>query len=251
MNRFASHVCAAFLLALLAPISGTAEPASHPLDALTFQEYWTVLETMKASGKLDAASCFAGISLHEPPKEEVLRWKAGDVFRREALAIVKQGRRTFEAVVDATNRKLVSWTEKQGVEPVLIADETEGITGRLKADPQWQAAMRKRGITDFDTVDCDGDSPGYFGTPEEKGRRLQRVRCSEGKGVADSGGHPIEGLIVVWDSEEGKIIRVIDTGVVPVPPQRTDYSQQRFLISPTWTTAPMPFLRAKFRDRLP
>jgi primary-amine oxidase len=224
LNRFAIHVCVVFLAAFLAPISRTAETASHPLDALTFQEYWTVLETMKASGKLDAASRFAGITLHEPPKEEVLRWKAGDPFRREALAIVKQGRRTFEAVVDVGNRKLVSWTEKQGVEPVLIADETEGVEGQLKADPQWQAAMRKRGITDFDTVTCDGDSPGYFGTPEEKGRRLQRVRCSEGRRAEDSGGHPIEGLIVVWDSEEGKIIRVIDTGAVPVPPESTDYS---------------------------
>jgi primary-amine oxidase len=208
---------------LLAVTSLHAEPVRHPLDALTAQEYWSVFETMKASGKFDSTSRYAGINLHEPPKAEVLRWKPGEPFRREALAIVKHGRQAFEAVVDVAGHKLISWKEVKGVEPVLIADETEGVDERVKANPQWQAAMRKRGITDFDTVSCDGDSPGYFGTPEEQGRRLQRVSCSETRGFSSGTGHPIEGLIVVWDSEEQKVIRVIDAGVVPVPSGNADY----------------------------
>src|SRR5450755_2598696 len=200
-----------------------AADSRHPLDALTAGEYWTVFETMKASGKLDAASRYAGVNIHEPPKEEVLRWKPGEPFRREALAIIKQGRRTFEAVVDVANRKLISWKEIKGVEPVLIADESE-LDDRVKADPLVQAALRKRGIADLETVGCDGSSPGYFGTPEEQGRRLQRVICSQGRGASNHGAHPIEGLIVVWDSEEAKVIRVIDTGVVPVPPGNGDYT---------------------------
>jgi primary-amine oxidase len=206
--------------------SAAAAPARHPLDALTSQEYWAVFETMKASGKLDAASRYAGIDLREPPKAEVLRWKPGDQFRREALAIVKQGRRTFEAVVDVAGQKLVSWKEIKGVESIMIPDESEGVGERLKQDPRWQAAMRKRGITDFDTVGCDGNSPGFFNTPEEQGRRLQRVTCSEGRGFSNAAGHPIEGLIVVWDSEEQKIIRIIDTGVVPVPRGNADYDTE-------------------------
>jgi primary-amine oxidase len=195
----------------------------HPLDALTADEYWVVYETMKASGKLDGASRYAGSSLHEPPKEEVLRWKRGDPFRREALAIIKQGRRTFEALVDVKNRKLISWKEIPGVEPMLIPDETEGVDERVKSDPQVQEALRKRGIVDLETVGCDGSSPGYFGTAEEQGRRLQRINCSQGRGSMNWGAHPIEGLVIVWDSEEQKIIRVIDTGVVPIPPGKAEY----------------------------
>ena len=195
----------------------------HPLDALTAEEFWAVFETLKASAKLDAASRYAGVNLHEPPKAEVLRWKPGDPFRREALAIVKQGRRTFEATVDVANRKLVLWKEIKGVEPVLIADETEGIDDKVKADPQVVAALRKRGFTDLETVGCDGSSPGYFATVEERGRRLQRVVCSVARGFSNHGGHPIEGLVVVWDSEEAKVLRVIDTGVVPVPGGSADY----------------------------
>jgi primary-amine oxidase len=213
----------AFSAFLLYAITAGAEPVLHPLDALTAQEYWSVLDTMRASGKLDSASRFAGINLHEPPKAEVLHWKAGDPFRREALAIIKQGRQTFEAVVDVPGRKLISWKEVKGVEPVLIADETEGVGEIVKADPQWQAAMRKRGITNFDTVGCDGDSPGYFGTPEEQGRRLQRIKCSETRGSNGGPGHNIEGLVVVFDSEEQKVIRLIDTGAVPVPSANSDY----------------------------
>ena len=102
-----------------------ASDARHPLDALTASECWAVYETMKGTGKLDADSRYAGVNLHEPPKAEVIRWKPGDPFRREALAIIKQRRQTFEAVVDVAGRKLISWKEIKGVEPVLIADETE------------------------------------------------------------------------------------------------------------------------------
>ena len=212
----------AFAAVLFTSVCSGAE-TGHPLDALSSREYWAVFEIMKASGKLDAASRYAGVNLHEPPKAEVLRWKPGEPFRREALAIIKEGRRTFEAVVDVRGRKLISWKEVQGVEPVLISDETEGVDARVKEDPQVRAALRKRGITDLETVGCDGSSPGYFGTAEEQGRRLQRVVCSEGRGFSNHGGHPIEGLVVVWDSEEQKVIRVIDTGVVPVPRGNADY----------------------------
>jgi len=215
-----SGACRSLALFLSASLWCSAADFRHPLDALTAEEYWAVFETLKASGKLDAASRYAGVNLHEPPKAEVLRWKPGDPFRREALAVIKQGRRTFEAVVDVANRKLVSWKEIKGVEPVLIADEAE-VNDGVKTDPQVVAALRKRGITDLETVGCDGSSPGYFATPEEQGRRLQRVVCSLARG--SHGGHPIEGLVVVWDSEEQKVIRVIDTGVVPVPRGNADY----------------------------
>src|SRR3984885_9998605 len=197
-----SRACCAIAVFVCASLCSAAAVFRHPLDALTADEYWAVFETLKGAGKLDAASRYAGVSLHEPPKAEVLHWKSGDRFRREALAIIKQGRRTFEAVVDVANRKLVSWKEIQGVEPVLIEDETEGVEDKVKADPQVLAALRKRGITDLETVGCDGSSPGYFATAEEQGRRLQRVICTVARGYSNHGAHPIEGLIVVWDSEE-------------------------------------------------
>lgn len=212
------------IAAVMLVSSANGAPASrHPMDTLDVQEYWAVFEVMKASGKLDGNSRYAGVNLHEPPKAEVLQWKPGDPLRREALAVIKQGRSTFEALVDVANRKLISWKEMKGVQPVLISDETDGIEEKVKADPRVQEAVRRRGITDLETVGCDGSPPGYFGTPEEQGRRLQRVVCSEGRGFSNHSGHSIEGLVIVWDSEEQKIIRVIDTGIIPVPRGNSDY----------------------------
>jgi primary-amine oxidase len=196
---------------------------THPLDGLSAAEYWSVFEGLKASGKTDAKTRYAGITLHEPPKSEVLRWKPGQACRREALAVVKQGRKTYEAVVDAVDRKIVSWKELKDVEPNLILEEIELINDKIKEDPEFQAAMKRRGITDYDTLFCDGGSPGYFGTPEEKGRRLQRVGCGDIRGSMNRNARPVEGLMVVWDSEDRKVLRVIDTGAVPVPRGDADY----------------------------
>lgn len=215
----------AFILFILLIVAGDAAAQSprHPLDALTPAEYWAVFEAMKASGRVDEKTRYHGVNLREPPKSEVLEWKAGAAFRREALVIVKQGPRTFEALVDVAARKVIEWREVEGVQPVVSEEEFRAVDEAVKALPEWQEAMRRRGITDFETVQCAGLSPGYFGTPEEQGRRIQRVFCQDRRGVWNAFGRPIEGLIVVWDMNEKKVIRIIDTGPVPVPKGPVDF----------------------------
>ncbi len=223
--------CKSLLIAcslLVIFVAATASPAAaqaakHPLDALTQQEHWTVFEALKASGHTDAKTIYALVSLHEPPKEEVLKWKPGEPFRREALVVVKQGPKTFEAVVDVAGAKLASWKEVPGVQPNLTEEEIRSVDEGVKANPEWQAAMRRRGIAGYETVECYGLSPGYFGTPEEQGRRLQYVLCGDRRGTSNLDARPIEGLTVVWDSNERKVLRVIDTGAVPVPTAPADY----------------------------
>jgi len=210
-----------FLAALATP--GAAQPAKHPLDALTPAEYWAVFDALKASSHVDEKSRYSLVNLREPPKDEVLKWKPGQPFRREALVVVKQGARTFEAIADIVGRKIISWKEVEGVQPNLTQEEIRTTDEAVKANPEWQAAMRRRGIADYETVECLGLSPGYFGTPEEQGRRLQRVICTDRHGVWNAEGRPIEGLITVWDANERKVLRVIDTGAVPVPRGRVDY----------------------------
>jgi primary-amine oxidase len=217
-SAIVANICWFALLAIAAtPMA--AQTAKHPLDELTAPEYWTVLDTLKASGHVDAKTRYPLMSLHEPPKEEVLAWKPGQAFRREVLVIVKQGPSTFEAVVDVNGKKLISWKEIKGVQPNLTGDEEEetGIDEAVKANSEWQAAMQRRGITDYGTVYCGGYGAGYFGTAEEQGRRLLRVHCADVRGVWEGWGRPIEGLTVMWDANQKKALRVIDTGAVPVP----------------------------------
>lgn len=195
-----------------------AQPAGHPLDPLSARELWAVFEAMKASGKLDATSHYSSVSLREPPKAEVLAWKPGLPFRREALVVGRQAGRAYEAVVDVAGRRLVAFKEVEGVQPNLTEAEMEAAHDEVKENPEWIAAMRRRGIQDFETVECGGSAPGFFGTPEERGRRLQRLTCSEGRGSSAAYSRPIGGLVVVWDVDAKKVLRVIDAGTVPLPP---------------------------------
>jgi primary-amine oxidase len=187
------------------------------LDGFTGTEYWTIYEVLRGSGHTDVDTRFPLITLHEPPKEEVRSWKPGQKLRREAFVVVKNGPKTFEAVVDVAGHKLLSWEEKQGVQPNLTDEEIFGIDELVKATPEWQQAMKRRGIADYATVVCAGITPGYFGTAEEQNRRLQHITCFDRRGVWEIFGRPIEGLDIVWDANAHKIIRVSDTGPVPVP----------------------------------
>lgn len=152
-----------------------SQSAKDPLDGLTSSELWTTYEVLRASGKVDAYTRYPMVQLKEPPKEEVLAWKPGQPMRREAFVVVWKGKQTFEAVVDVKGKKLVSWTEMKGVQPNIVREEENEITAGVMADAGLQAALKRRGITDLNSVFCFVNTPGYFGTPEEQGRRLFRV----------------------------------------------------------------------------
>jgi primary-amine oxidase len=216
---------AAFSFALVAgfAVSVSAQSAKHPLDGLTAPEHWAILDALRASGQTDKNTRYPLITLREPPKNEVLPWKPGESFRREAFVYVKQGPKTFEATVDIAGRKVISWKEIPGVQPSLVEDELAAAEEAVAENPEWQAAMRRRGITEYSTVRCYGNSPGYFGTREEQGRRILRVICMDRSGVWETDSRPIEGLIVVWDADARKVLRVIDTGVVPIPRTQGNY----------------------------
>ena len=214
----------ALLIAAAVIPGGVRAQAMHPLDGLTSREYWAVFDTLKASGRVNKESRYPSINLHEPPKSEVVNWKPGEAPRREALVVVKQGKQTFEAVIDVVQKSVVSWKEVQGVQPNVTRDEEISIEEKVKENPEWQEAMRKRGIASYETVDCASESPGYFGTPEEQGRRLLRVICWDRRGTWNSDARPVSGLVVVWDADDKKVLRVIDTGVVPVPENPLEYA---------------------------
>lgn len=239
-----SAICAStfsFVLLAMVATPTAAQTAKHPLDGLTVDEYWAVYETLKASGHVDSKSRFS-VVLREPPKEEVLTWKPGQPFRREALAVVKQGPSTFEALVDAKGRKLISWKEIKGVQLPLTEEEKSAAVEAAKENAEWQAAMRKRGITDYDTLYCEGDGYGYFGTPEEQGRRLVYVGCRDRRREFATGFQgTVENLIVIWDANERKVLRVIDTGVVPVPspPANSDFGPARAIPTPITVQQPL------------
>ena len=56
----------------------------------------------------------------------------------------------YESVVDIGARVVESWTAIPGRFPSYLVEHMTGVEEVVRADPRWQEAMRKRGVSDFD-----------------------------------------------------------------------------------------------------
>ena len=161
------------LAAFLAPSAAGAQ--SHPLDPLTAAEIESTVQVLRGAGHLVEGSRLPILRLEEPAKSFVLDWKPGGSLTRRSLAVIKQGVRTFEAVVDITGRKVVSFREVPGVQPPILGEEFGLAQTIALADPRFQASLMARGISSFETILCAPLSAGHFAIPAERGKRLLRV----------------------------------------------------------------------------
>ncbi len=221
-----------------------AQEPQHPLDPLSWQEYWTLLEVLQQEGKLDADTRFSIVNLKDPDKQLVWKWSKGNPIPRSAFAVVRQKEKTYKAIVDLNNKNITSWTELKGVQPNWIGEEFESVIEAVKKHPDFIAAMKKRGIEDLTFIDCMCIPPGYYGTEEDTGRRVGHVHCKDARGVRNNWARSIEGLTAVVDMHEKKVLRVVDEGIVEVPKVSADYDQAsigalRDVPSPIYQTQPL------------
>ena len=152
---------AALLLPLALAGTVLAGEARHPLDALDAEEVSIAVSVLREAKKIDVDTRFPHILLDEPPKERVLAWRKGDTLPRRAFLVVKQGPKTFEAVVDVRKRKIDSWREMKGIQPSFLMKEILGVADIVKQSPEWAAAMKKRGFESFDAIFCGPLSTGW------------------------------------------------------------------------------------------
>lgn len=214
----------AFVLAFLAAAPATAQ-VRHPLDPLDWGEHWTVLEVLRDAGRLNDSTRFSLVRLHEPDKTMAWDWRPGQPFTRTAFAMVRQQARTYEAVIDVTGSRLVSWTEAPGAQPGFLDEEYGSVVGAVKEHPEFLAAMRRRGITDLTFIDCFTIPPGYFGIPEFEGRRIGHTYCEDVRRVRNTWVRQIEGLTVIVDMNTQEVLEVVDEGAVPIPTAVADYDE--------------------------
>ena len=216
-RAFNAHLLCLVFILLTGTHVAIAQP--HPLDPLAKEEIETVVATLKADHKATDSSRFSTLILHEPPKAEVLKFKTGDAFRREAFVVVfeRATNQTHEAMVDVKNKRVLSWKEIKGVQPSFMQEDFFLVMSIVRSNPAFQAAMQKRGITDYNNVQLDGWSAGWFGFADEANIRMVRaIPFYRGKGK-NPYPHPIEGVVAYVDLTNKKVLKVVDTGVVPVP----------------------------------
>ena len=209
----------------------TAHPvvgqASHPLDPLTAAEIKVAAKVLGASSQFPEGAIFSTIVLKEPLKSEVLSYKPGSQFSRQAASVIldRKRNRTFEAVVDLKTERLLTWNEVKGVQPLVTNTEFDALPDIVKADARWQAAMRKRGITDFDKVQIDGWAVGQVRAAHQGSRLLRALSYFKGDSI-NFYGRPIEGVVALVNLNTEKVIEVVDTGVVPLAPPTQELDEK-------------------------
>ncbi len=209
--------------------AATLTPTRHPLDPLTPEEIADATAILKTQRDLGARVRFETIVLQEPAKETVLNFRTGNSIQREAFVVIldNDAGATYEAVISLNQGKVTSWKHIPGVQPRIMFDEFYECEAAVKANPEFQAAIKKRGITSPDLVMVDPWSAGNYGIDEEKGRRLVLARSFLRSSPTDNGyARPIEGVTAVVDLNSMEVVRVDDYGVVPLPPSPGNYASE-------------------------
>ena len=199
----------------------------HPLEPLGPDEIDLATEVLRTQEGLADTYRFVSVTLKEPPKEAVLAGSS-DGVEREAQAVLlnRADGATYEAVVSLSARAVRSFRAVPGSQAQVILDEFFECEEILRQDPEYQAAVRKRGITEFDRLMVDPWSAGNYGD-EPPGRVLRALAWVRLDGPDDNGyAHPIENLVAYVDLTQKKVARIEDYGVVPVPRTPGNYTEE-------------------------
>jgi len=245
------HVCSVLLwgslvltLAAARPSAQQAAPGAttqsgHPLDSLTADEIQATTKVLRAHPAFPEGAQFVMMTVKEPAKNAVLAYAPGAPIARHSFSVLldARGNRTFEAVVDVKAGTVVSWNQIKGVQPLVLAGEYEALSKLVKADPRWQAAMKKRDITDFEKVQIDGWATGQLPAAYKGSRMLRGLSYFRGD-ATNFYGRPIEGVVALVNMNTQKVVDVVDTGVLPLPPPSQELDEK----STGTRTAPKPLV---------
>jgi primary-amine oxidase len=205
----------------------------HPLDPLTGAEIAAGRSILVAAGIMTGSTRVPQLLPVEPDKAALAAWATGDpIDRRVVFTLLEpETGAASEALVSITSasviehHELATSTAPYG-QPQYLFEEYERAAAIAKASPEWQAAMRRRGLEgSIELAFCAPLAPGFFNRPEEVGRRVIRSLTFLRDAPNDSPWvHPVEGLIVHIDLTEDRVIGVEDDGDTPVPAESGNYT---------------------------
>ncbi|KRD13019.1 tyramine oxidase [Mycobacterium sp. Root265] len=205
----------------------TEDATRYPLDPLSGAEIEAAAAVITGSDYATPTLKFVMISLAEPAKTAALTFEGAQVPRQVfATMYDAAAKMIYEAVVDIDARVIESWTPIPGRFPSYLVEHMTGVEEKVREDPRWQEAMRKRGVTDFSLAMIDPWPAGYYGAGDHYDnsplicRPLTFMRAAPSEhGYA----RPVEGLIVTFDLDKMVVLDIEDHGVVPLPPTAGNY----------------------------
>jgi primary-amine oxidase len=197
-----------------------------PFDALTQAEVATTVDILQKAGDADDQTYYPTITMQEGPKADMRAWVKGKPIQRNAFVVLRRSGKTYEAVVDISAAKIVSYEEKPGAQPAIMEDEWNSARDLLMADPRFKAAIARRNLKKPNEVFCTPNSAGAFPGDGYDGKRILKIPCftSEDK-IHPAIARPIEGLMGIVDTDAKKVLDVIDTAPVDLAPVPADYAK--------------------------
>lgn len=213
----------------------TMTKTGHPLAPLSVEELAeavAILRQGSTQGAWDERRFrFVEVALKEPAKADLIAAEAAgredDVPRlARAILIDRAKRKTVEAIVSLTEGRVTSWEHVAEGEATLTLEEILECERVCRENPDFQAAMHRRGIIDMELVWVD---PWPFGIYEDEsdllGRRLTRGLVWVRANPDDANGyaHPVENVVVIFDLRDMAVVRVDDHGVVPIPAKEANF----------------------------
>jgi primary-amine oxidase len=199
----------------------------HPLDPLSSEEIAAAIAVVRCYPEIGKDVRFISVNLVEPSKAELQIFAAGSVSDRRILIVLLdlEAGCAFEATVDLGGGQVVSYVARHGVQPGIALEEFALCEQAVKADAKWQAALRRRGLSEFEHAIVDAWSVGAYGDERYPSRRMARALSYIRGGMDDVGyGRPIEGVIAYVDLSTMEVLEVEEGVEVPLPPLTGHYT---------------------------
>lgn len=200
----------------------------HPLDPLNADEFRSVTALLAAEQGVGDGWRIASIELIEPAKVQLAAFDAdGTTPPRRAVAICLNSgeNKTYKSLVSLTDQTVELFDHIPDVQANFTVDEFEECDRVLRAHPDVQAALARRGITDLDKVFMDTWTYGGAVIPDEfKGRRLgwsdTWIKDADG---SNPYANPLAGLHCVIDVNTMELLRIEDSGGFEQPTVMGEY----------------------------
>ncbi len=205
---------------------------SQALKTLTADEIAASRGILERAGLVSPTTHFSYVGLVEPDKRPLL--ESGTAERQVRSMLVDMATNvSHDVVVSLAEDRVVSTKQLDhavdGQVPVVV--EEFHIVDVIKEHPDWQAAMVKRGLTDFSKLLINPLSAGVL-SDRETGRRLQRCFTFVMDSPDDLGwAHPVDGVTVILDMVTKEVLEVLDIVELPVPLESGNFHLE------SWRTA--------------
>ncbi len=199
----------------------------HPLDPATADELTTAVAVLRSEDRLSQRAFFGAGWAVEPSRDALARHDAGDAVDRfiRLIGHDREQGQSFEADVSTATSSLSSFRWVDAGQAPLTRDDVAQVYAHLAEDPEWLAALERRGITDLEKVHIEpwlaGINPPHMPT----GRVLRAIAFLHEHPEDNYYARPVEGLTAYVETDGGEVL-VEDHGVVPVPMEAGDYAAQ-------------------------